>query len=100
MLAQRAQFHQARLTDHVSLYNPIFTEALKRTIADLMRGGMSYMSARNSAVGLIYMKTLEQANVLSFVDVFWVLAVLIVALIPVVFIMRRPPRHAPPVMVE
>ncbi len=97
VLAQRAQFHQARLTDHASLYNPVFTEALKHAIANLMRGGMSHLSAQKAAVGLIYMKTLEQANVLSFVDVFWLLAVLIVALIPVVFIMRRPPRHAPPV---
>ena len=49
---------------------------------------------------MIYQTTVKQAMTLSFVDAFWLLAVIILVLMPIVFIMRRPPRHGPVIEVD
>jgi DHA2 family multidrug resistance protein len=96
MLAKRAQFHQFRLTEHISQGNPNFTMLFKGLVGKLVAGGETYWSAQKQVLAMTYGRLLRQAATMSFIDVFWLLGVVMLALIPVVFIMRRPPRHAHP----
>jgi len=96
MLARRGQFHQSRLVEHVSGYDPLFQEMARKAVARLAAAGQPLWLAQKQALGVAYRQTIRQASALSFIDAFWLLGVAMLVLIPVVFIMRRPPRHAAP----
>ncbi len=96
MLAQRAQFHQVRLVENVSTYNPVYQDMVQRAIRQLTSLGQSTFAAQKQVLGITYARILRQAMTMSFIDCFWVLGVIMILLVPVVFIMRRPPRHAGP----
>jgi DHA2 family multidrug resistance protein len=55
--------------------------------------GQPPLTAQTEALGLVYRNVLRQASAMSFIDCFWLLGVVMICLIPIVFIMRRPPRH-------
>jgi MFS transporter, DHA2 family, multidrug resistance protein len=93
MLARRAQFHQARLVEHMSYYDPHFQQLSKATIAKLMAAGQSAGAAQHEALGLTYSTVIRQATTMSFIDCFWLIGVGVLVVIPLVFIMRRPPRQ-------
>ncbi|MCE5200226.1 DHA2 family efflux MFS transporter permease subunit [bacterium] len=95
-LARRAQFHQARLVEHVSIYNPISVQHMKQLMNALIVGGQTYWNAQAEALGLTYSTVLRQASAMSFIDCFWMLGVAMIVLLPIVFIMRRPPRQQGP----
>jgi DHA2 family multidrug resistance protein len=95
-LARRAQFHQARLIEHISPYDPGYQEMARAAIARLVGAGQSLWVAQKQALGLAYSSVLRQAMAMSFIDCFWLLGIIMLILIPVVFIMRRPPSHTEP----
>ena len=96
-LARRAQFHQARLIPHISLYDPHYQQMFKAAIAGLMARGQPYLVAQKQAIGIVYSSVLRQAMTMSFIDCFWLLGVAVLVIMPLVLIMRRPPRAAGPV---
>lgn len=93
MLARRTQYHQARLVESTSPYNPVFQQWLHDATAALVAKGHSYLASQKIALGITYGIIQRQAAAMAFVDTFWLLGVIMLALIPVIFIMRRPPRH-------
>jgi DHA2 family multidrug resistance protein len=93
LLARRAQFHQYRLVGNISMYNPRYQQWVNETVAKLVANGQSYFSARQQALGIAYGGVIRQATMMSFIDAFWVLGVAMIVLLPLVLIMRRPPRH-------
>lgn len=96
MLARRGQFHQARLTEHITAYDPGFQEMTRRMVDSLTAHGQPKLLAQKEALGITYSTVVRQATAMAFVDCFWLLGVIMMVLIPVVFIMRRPPRHHGP----
>lgn len=97
MLAKRAQFHQFRLTEHINSANPNFTFFFRSYVARLMGTGQTYWGAQKQVLAGTYGRLIRQATTMSFIDVFWLLGVIMIVLIPVVFIMKKPPRHVRPV---
>ncbi|HEY0796037.1 MAG TPA: EmrB/QacA family drug resistance transporter, partial [Acidisarcina sp.] len=92
-LVRTAQVHQQQLaagTGNGFAYRN-YIDATKRA---LMAGGMGSDAAKSAAVGRAYTVMVRQASMLSYDNAFWVLAVLIGLLVPLPFIMRRPPRAA------
>jgi MFS transporter, DHA2 family, multidrug resistance protein len=96
MLARREQFHQARMVENLTPYQPVYREAYQQIVSHLVASGQSLLSARKEALFVIYSKMQVQASLLSFLDCFWLMAVAIITVMPLVFIMRRPPRHHGP----
>jgi MFS transporter, DHA2 family, multidrug resistance protein len=96
LLARRSQFHYLRLSEHITGYNPGYQFGIGRLVSGLVYAGQSYWLAQKEAVGILYSQVLRQATAMSFVDCFWFLGVIMFVLIPVVFIMRRPPTHHGP----
>jgi len=92
VLARRAQFHQARLVEHISPYDPRFQALARAAIARFVADGQSLYTAQKQALGLAYATVLRQAMAMSFIDCFWLLGVVMIAIMPLVFIMRRQPK--------
>ncbi len=99
MLAVRSQFHQSRLIEHTTPFNPQFQSTMRGLTQHFAASGSGALTAQHQALGAVYGMVQNQATAMAFVDCFWLLGVAMIVLLPLVFIMRRPPRHAEPVAV-
>jgi DHA2 family multidrug resistance protein len=90
ILAQRQQFHQARLVEGLNPLNPNYVGGLSRLTQGLVGQGQSMVDAPQQALGTLYATAQRQAAMLSYLDVFHVLMIVIFASIPLLFFMRGP----------
>ena len=89
-LTRTAQTHQNTLaanTGNSMAYNAY----IDQTKAALMALGQGADQAKQAAMGHAYQQMLRQSSMLSYMNSFWVLSVIIACLIPLPFVMRRPP---------
>jgi len=75
MLARRAQFHQSVLSYHTTNYDPAFQNQVTGLSQYLIHAGTSAADAQHQAHGVIYRSMLDQAQLLSYIDTYKVLAV-------------------------
>lgn len=100
-LQRGAQTHQARLASHVSLYDPDVWDRYQTLVTTFTERGADLATAEQQAWAHLYRMVQEQALLLSFIDNFWWLAWIFVAVIPFVLFLGRGPRLAdPPADVE
>jgi DHA2 family multidrug resistance protein len=90
MLARREQFHQARLVESLGPINPVYVRNVARIGHALMEHGQPNITASRGAVALIYRDTVNQAAMLSYVDVFHTLMWVVFGSIPLLLLMRGP----------
>jgi DHA2 family multidrug resistance protein len=93
LLARRAQFHQAVLVSHMTPYDPAYRTALQGAGHLLMTQGSSSSLAQTQAQGLLYGNLVRQANMLAYVDSFWLLGVTFICMIPIMFLMKSAKPH-------
>ena len=97
-LARRSQVHQHRLVDHLTQYDGAYQEAVGRLSAWLggaLGGGP--LLAEQRARGLLYGELNRQVFMLGFNDAFYLDAFFFVAVIALVFLIRRAdPGAGPP----
>jgi DHA2 family multidrug resistance protein len=94
-LARRQQFHQDRLAAWISQNSAALQSQLEGLSRYLVQHGgkaNSLTQGRALAQGNLYGQLLRQASMLAYLDVIKVLAVAMLLLIPLVFLMRRPPK--------
>ena len=91
MLDRRAQFHQHRLSSHLSASNPQFHSMLQGMARTFEAKGFSPADAMHKAYALVQGTLFRQANMLAYIDNFWLLGAAILAMIPLAFLMKRPP---------
>ncbi|MBL6456003.1 DHA2 family efflux MFS transporter permease subunit [Belnapia sp. T6] len=96
VVVRGAQFHQSRLVESASDYNPLWTEQLRQTEAALREGGIGAAEAPAAALGQMAQQVQAQAQVLSYIDAFWLLGIAVLVLWPLVFLMRSQPKGAQP----
>jgi len=96
MLARRSQVHQAYLVDHLSASNPILQDRLS-ALQQFAAGAGGAAQAMQQAYGRIYQTVLQQAALLSYVDIIRDFAVLTAVLVPLILLVlkRNKPAHAP-----
>jgi DHA2 family multidrug resistance protein len=90
MLSRRQQFHQARLTETLSPLDPIYSAGLGSITRELTGHGAPAAAAQTRALATLYQALQRQAAMLSYVDVFFLLAVVVFGSILLVFFMRSP----------
>ncbi|MGH9480483.1 MAG: DHA2 family efflux MFS transporter permease subunit [Terriglobales bacterium] len=90
MVARRGQFHQARLGEQLTAATPGVQQMLNSLKAMMMRQGVDAATAAHRALGALYGMVLQQAALLSFVEVFWLLGIVFLMMAPLVMLMRRP----------
>jgi DHA2 family multidrug resistance protein len=78
----RAALHQSRLAEASSVYDP----ALQQALATLQGSGMS----AEQALGVLTRGAVEQSYMLSSLDIFWASTWMALALVPLVWLTRRP----------
>ena len=88
VLDRRTQYHQSRLAGNLSAANPAFQHSLKATTAALQARGFSPADAAHKAYALMQATLYRQASMLSYIDNFWMLGVAILAMVPLVFLMK------------
>lgn len=89
LLAQRSQFHHARLVEHVTPYHTTVQEAFQRLSAGLfIRSGQDLTHAKRLAEGALGLEVVRQSYLLSFVDVFGFLTVVFLLAWPFVLTLR------------
>jgi DHA2 family multidrug resistance protein len=85
-IAQRSQFHQARLTEHVSAFDPQTQSALQQIGAVFgAHGG----DARQQALGTIYTMVQHQAAMLSYIEIFYLMAGGVFLIIPLALLLPK-----------
>jgi DHA2 family multidrug resistance protein len=95
LLTRRQEFHQARLVETLSPLNPNFTSGVSQITRDLIGHGQSALAASPQAIGQLYGALQRQAAMLSYVDVFDVLMIVVFASVPLLLLMRRPSGATP-----
>ena len=89
VLARRSQVHQNMLTSHLTAGDESYRVALDAGSQLLYHHGRSWADALSSSVALVS-KTLEQqALMLSYIDAFWVIAIVSFLAAPIALLIRR-----------
>jgi DHA2 family multidrug resistance protein len=100
LLARRAQIHQAILVSHLTPLDPAYQSAISGASRFLMQQGASATQALNQAQGLVYGNLVRQSTMLAFIDAFWLLGLTFLAMIPLLFFMKKATPHKAPVTTE
>ncbi|HET7847544.1 MAG TPA: DHA2 family efflux MFS transporter permease subunit [Pseudolabrys sp.] len=96
-LAQRAQFHQARLTEHIFAASPAYQDISRQAVQHFEAQGASAANAKQLAIAWIGQVVGQQSALLAYIDVFWLAAVFVAVMVPLVLLLLRPahtPRHS------
>jgi len=89
VLAHREQWHQSQLVEHIVPSDPAFYQTLRNVQDYFMQQGSSSSDARSQAIGWIGLQVQSQASFLAYIDVFYVLAIISVAVVPLALILRN-----------
>ena len=88
LLAQRQQWHQSHMVERLNPLNPNYAAGLARTSQALASLGVPKAQSMSAAQSLIYRNVVQQTQMLSYVDVFHVLMIIVFCAIPLLFIMQ------------
>ncbi|MGA9800997.1 MAG: DHA2 family efflux MFS transporter permease subunit [Terriglobales bacterium] len=91
MLDRRSQYHISRMSSHLSPSSPQVQSMLRGTTRALESRGFSPAEAMHRAYALLQANLFRQASMLAYIDNFWLLGVAILVMVPLVFLMKRPP---------
>ncbi|HWQ07952.1 MAG TPA: MFS transporter, partial [Holophaga sp.] len=93
ILASRAQYHHARLAEHVTATNPLFQQGYLRLSSALFpRAGLDPHTTTRLAQGILGAGVTQQSYYLAFVDVFAFLSLAFLVTLPFVFALKEPPK--------
>jgi len=97
MFARRAQFHQSRLTEHLTGYDLPFRSTVEYGRTLLSGRGIPGEAAEGVARKMVYGQAIRQSTAMGFNDAFWILSVLMACVLPLLLLMRRPEhQNGPP----
>jgi len=86
---RRDQFHSLRLVETLNPLNPATNSFLDQAQARFLQQTGDPVASHQLALQALENLRQQQASALSYFDVFWVLAVVMLVLVPVVLIMKR-----------
>jgi DHA2 family multidrug resistance protein len=89
VLAHREQFHQSRLVELANPSTPQYQSTSQQLMNYFTLHGSSPSQARDQAFAWIGQQVHSQADFLSYVDVFWVLALISLAAVPLALTLRK-----------
>jgi MFS transporter, DHA2 family, multidrug resistance protein len=95
LIARRAQFHQANLSEHSNLFNPAYRAKLDGIAAGMQRAGISSVDAAKKAMAATFNQLLRESATLAYLDALKILAIAVALMIPLVVLTRRPKGAAP-----
>ena len=100
LLARRSQFHQHALVSNLTPLDPRYRETLSGIAAHLVAKGQSPPDATHQAEALIYGMVQRHAAMQAFLDAFWVMGIIFLAMVPLMFVMKKTAPHKAPARLE
>jgi MFS transporter, DHA2 family, multidrug resistance protein len=97
VLARTTQAHQNLLTHNLTAGNPIYLRAVSVLQTILTWRGVNPTQAHAGALRLLYNTLLSQAAIQAYTDVFRLLGIICLALVPVMFLLKKIKQGAAPV---
>jgi MFS transporter, DHA2 family, multidrug resistance protein len=88
-LAQRTQFHQSRLVEHILPSTLNYQLALHHLTNAFTAEGSAPVEAQHQAIAWIGQAVENQAILLAYIDVFWSMAVFVLLMIPLALSLHR-----------
>jgi len=95
-LAQRQQFHQSRLVEQATPSDVGYQRTLEQVTRYFTDHGSSPTDAASRAIGWIGQTIQHQVNLLAYIDVFWSLSLVGLAMIPIALAIKPIDLKAPP----
>jgi DHA2 family multidrug resistance protein len=95
VLAQRQQFHQTRLVEHVAPSDVAYQHTIDTMTRFFQAQGSNTSEAASQAIAWVGQTVQKQVNLLAFVDVFWTLAMVGAVMIPIALSLRSIDLKAP-----
>ncbi len=89
MLDRRSQVHLTDLSSHLSQSSPALQSMITGASRAMQTHGASAAGATRQAYALIQGTVERQATMLAYLDCFWFLGVAILAMVPMVFLMKK-----------
>ena len=89
ILDRRTQKHLSDLMGHLTAANAQFLAMLHSTAQSLMAHGTSQPDAQKQAYAVIQGTVQRQATMLAYIDNFQILGYAILAMVPMVFLMKK-----------
>jgi DHA2 family multidrug resistance protein len=87
LIARRSQYHQSVLAEYTA--SARFHSSIRVLAIRLTRSGLNCHAAQQQAVGRLYAMVQSQAAVLSYIDVYWLLAVGSLIMFVASFLLKR-----------
>jgi MFS transporter, DHA2 family, multidrug resistance protein len=98
MLVAKEQIHQAHLVEHVSIFDAWrLSEAAPRMPGAPVMHFLTQMDGQHQGLAMIYSMVQSQAAILAFNDIYRMLSVLAVTVLPVYLVIRKAPMSSAPV---
>lgn len=88
LLARRAQFHQFRFSEGLNPFDYNYQMGMHKAAEVLF--AKTGQATNASVNGVIYQELLKQSNLFAFTDAFYFSTVMLVCIIPVVLLLKRP----------
>jgi DHA2 family multidrug resistance protein len=95
MLAQRQQFHQNRLIEHVAPSDVGYQQTIDAMTRFFQSQGSNASDAASQAIAWIGQTLQRQIDLLAYIDVFWLLMVVGIIMIPVALVIKPIDLSAP-----
>jgi MFS transporter, DHA2 family, multidrug resistance protein len=92
MLARHQQIHQQYLVQHVQAGSPAYLQQAGSLTRHLLSSTAAVADAQTKAILIIYRSLQAQASVLSYIDILQYLSIICGCMVPLVFLMKRPPK--------
>jgi DHA2 family multidrug resistance protein len=98
LLPQRMEFHRTVLMEKVTAFNPEAVKRLHEFSSMLHSKGVSAIQADHGAIGMLQAQVMQQASVLSYEDVCWLVGALMCSSLTLLFLLHSGKRSQGVVM--
>ncbi len=88
VIQQQQQFHNSRLIENIAPSSPQYQDTARTVTQHFLNHGSSSVRASGQATAWIGETVSQQAQILSYIDAFWLLSAICFAAIPVVLLLR------------
>jgi len=95
-IARRNQFHQTSLAAHITAGDLKTRTALTGLQSMFHKEGFDTVTSQRKAFTVLYGMVQRHAAMLSFVEAFWIMALIFASMLPFLLLLRRPKHHAEP----
>ncbi len=90
IISRRAQFHQSHLVEHLTPFDPSYQIASQQSTQILQYRGLEHSVSQHGGLTVIYNELLRQASMMSFNDAFYLISLILISILPLVFVIKRP----------